>query len=214
MLPDDFLTFISVIFVLTVTPGADMAVVARVALAGGLAHVWPTLAGIFSGLAVHIALSITGLSLAVAHSPTAFTAVKVAGAGYLCWLGLSTIWATRTQRDGRSGAEQKQAPAVSRTALWRAGFLTNLLNVKIGLFYIALLPQFASTGNEFVASALTVAAIQAVCGFSWLLFYGLLVSRAGAALGDSPTRRWLERASGVTLVALSLRLATVTSHVA
>lgn len=210
----DALTFLAIVVVLTVTPGADMALLMRHVLAHGFRATWPTIAGIETGLAIHVTLCVAGLSVVLRESTLAFSLVKLAGAAWLAWLGASAILAAvRSRRADRidpreaGGAEQPRA-ASSRT-LYGRGLLTNLLNVKIALFYIAFLPQFAPAGDGFVPVALALAAVQALVGFAWLVSYAAVVARAGAALQASPlARRWLEGTTGVALLGFSLRLAT------
>lgn len=210
----DPMTFLGIILVLTITPGADMALITRAVIRGGRAAIAPTLAGIFSGVAVHVTASITGLSLTIARSPTAFSVVKLAGALYLAWIGVQSLrawWKLRSQPDAGAPDELPAAPVRARRGLYRDGFMTNILNVKIALFYIALLPQFAPRGDQFLPVAAMLTAIQIAFGFTWLLTLGLLVARAGHAIESSRVRARIEGVAGVTLIALGVRLALVRS---
>ncbi|MBC7644908.1 MAG: LysE family translocator [Thermoleophilia bacterium] len=226
------LTFLGVVVVLTLTPGADMALVMRNVLAFGRPSLMPTIAGIFSGLAVHITSCVIGLSLVLARSDTAFTVVKVAGAAYLVWLGMQGLLASRRAAAGAqveataatADAERAPAqpavtdaipamavtPAVPFRQLYRQGFLGNLLNVKIALFYLSFLPQFAHPGPGFALRALGLAAVQMTIGFAWLLIYGQIIERAAnrSRGGEaSRSRLLLERFTGFALIAFGLRLA-------
>lgn len=220
----DAMTFLGIVLVLTVTPGADMALLMRHVLAHGFRATWPTLAGIETGLAVHIILCITGLSLTLQQSPLAFTIIKLAGAGWLAWLGLTAVLAALrpassaadaldaavASAEGDEGLPRHQPAAPSWRRLYARGLLTNLLNVKILLFYIALLPQFAPAGESFIPVAIVLASVQLLIGLIWLISYGALVARAGQALERNPRlRRWLEGATGAALVAFGTRLAAV-----
>ena len=193
---------------LTISPGADMALVARVALARGSRAAFFTTLGICSGLPLHAAASALGISAILATSAEAFAVVKLIGAAYLMWLG---VQAWRHARD--AGGEPSAAPVggvLGGQEDWRAfaqGFLSNALNPKVALFYLAFLPQFMRPGDPVLARSLLLAAIHALMGTVWLTAYARAVDRLGAVFRRSGVRRWLERATGVVLVALGVRLA-------
>lgn len=207
-------TFLGIVTVLAVTPGADMALVMRHVLAHGFRAAWPTLGGIFSGLAVHAVLCVAGLSVVLRQSDVAFASVKLLGAGWLVWMGVGAVREAIRARRSANGATSLEpalmtlAPMPPARTLYVRGFFTNLLNVKIALFYIAFLPQFAPAGDRFVPVAIGLAFVQGLVGFLWLLTYGALVARAGHALGTSPrAKSWLEAVTGVALIGFGVRLA-------
>ena len=195
---------------LTISPGADMDLVARVAVARGhRAAVWTTL-GICAGLPLHAAASALGLAAVLAASATAFTVLKLLGAAYLIWLGISAI---REAGAGESPAGNGVVAADDgRTSGdgWRAflqGFLSNALNPKVALFYLAFLPQFIRPGDSVLGRSLLFAGIHAAQGIVWLTLYAYALDRLGVLIRRSGVRRWLERTTGAVLVALGLRLA-------
>jgi threonine/homoserine/homoserine lactone efflux protein len=207
------MTFLGIVLVLTITPGADMALVMRNVLAHGFRATWPTLAGIEAGLLTHATLCVTGLSLVLRQSDVAFTTVKFAGAAWLAWLGLSALWGALrsgpTEGEVRAGEVELAAPEMDSRALFTRAYFTNLLNVKIALFYIAFLPQFAPAGHRFVPVAIGLTLVQSAIGLTWLTCYGAVVARAGDALAAHPrARRWLEGSTGAALVGFGLKLAT------
>ena len=213
----DALTFLGIVVVLTVTPGADMALLLRHVLAHGVRAAAPTIAGIMSGLAVHATLCVAGLSVVLRESELAFSVVKLAGGAWLAWMGVTAILAAI--RHGRA-REQAQSPGgvaagapererVPFRSLWVRGFLTNLLNVKIALLYIALLPQFAPSGDRFVPVALALAVVQMAIGALWLVAYAAAIARARDAIVANPrVQRWVEGSTGAALVGFGLRLAS------
>jgi threonine/homoserine/homoserine lactone efflux protein len=216
----DVLTFLGIIVVLTITPGADMALIMRHVLAHGRGAIAPTLAGVFTGVLVHASLCIAGLSVVLRRSDIAFDIVKFSGAAWLVYLGAAALWSARrpsgeavdgTDPDAAPGtAPARQVRPVARWTLYRRGLLTNLLNVKIALFYIAFLPQFAPAGDRFVPVAIALTLVQAAIGAAWLAAYGLFIWRVGTALDANPrARRWLEGTTGAALVGLGVRLAAV-----
>jgi len=196
------LAFVGIAALLTILPGADMALVAKVTLLDGRRAAFFTSLGICAGLPVHATASALGLSLILATSAEAFTIVKFAGAAYLAYLGI------RTLRDSfRAAADQVIAAgrARSRRAAFIQGWLSNVLNPKVALFYLTFLPQFISPGDNVLAKSLLLAAIHAVLGLVWLPLYAYAIDRVGGIIRGA--RRWLERLSGAALIGLGVRLA-------
>jgi RhtB (resistance to homoserine/threonine) family protein len=198
--------FALVAALLTVSPGADTFLVVRNALRGGRRDGWLTVAGICSGLFVHAVLSAIGVSALLAHSATAFFALKVAGAAYLAWLGFQSLRsATRKTGDAPpTGVAPAQVPA-GRSL--REGFLTNLLNPKVIVFYLALLPQFISPGDAVLPKSLLLTAIHFLEGIVWLGFVAWGVDRSRRFFLRPSLRRTMDALCGTILVALGLRLA-------
>ena len=201
-LDGSILAFTGIAALLTVLPGADMALVAKVTLLDGKRAAFFTSLGICAGLPVHATASALGLSLILATSAEAFAVVKFAGAGYLAYLGVRTI------RDSLRPAADPgvtAAPARSRRAAFTQGFLSNVLNPKVALFYLTFLPQFITPGDNVLAKSLLLAGIHAVLGLLWLPLYAYAIDRLGAVVRGA--RRWLERLSGAALIGLGVRLA-------
>lgn len=201
-LDGSIVAFLGIAALLTILPGADMALVARVTLLDGKRAAFFTSLGICAGLPVHATASALGLSLILATSAEAFTVVKFAGAAYLTYLGIRTI---------RDSLRPVLEPAVaagrapSARAAFAQGWLSNILNPKVALFYLTFLPQFISPGDNVLAKSLLLAGIHAALGLIWLPLYAYAIDRLGALIRGA--RRWLERVSGTALIGLGVRLA-------
>jgi threonine/homoserine/homoserine lactone efflux protein len=192
--------------IVTISPGPDMALVARRAISEGWRRASVTSAGILTGLLVHATASVIGISAVFVRSATAFTALKIAGACYLVLLGVLSLRSARRARHDPIDVETADAATRSARVSFVQGFLNNVLNPKPALFYLAFLPQFIEPGDPVLLLTALLTAIHIAIGVVWLVLWAWLVSRAGV-LG----RRWrarLEAVTGAVLVALGVRLAT------
>lgn len=198
------MAFFGLAAILTVTPGADMALIARSALGGGRTPAFAATLGIALGLAVHACLSALGLSAVLARSATLFETVRLLGAAYLVALGLHALLAPRAPAADASSS----GPASHRLgAAFLHGLATNLLNPKVALFYLTLLPQFMRPGDSVLQRSLLLASIHIGLGLVWLPIYAHLLCRVAAAFVRPGLHRWLERATGAALVGLGVRVA-------
>jgi RhtB (resistance to homoserine/threonine) family protein len=196
--------FIVVAAILTILPGADMALVTRNVIVVGRRRTMLTIAGIGAGCIIHATASALGLSAILATSATAFDVVKTIGAAYLVWLGVQSI------RDARRPARQlseAQRARSSRLGPFLQGFLTNVLNPKVAIFYLTFLPQFIAPREPVFQRSLLLASIHIAMGFAWLTAYAWFVGQLGAVLTRPRVKAWLERATGGLLIALGARLA-------
>jgi threonine/homoserine/homoserine lactone efflux protein len=199
--PDLLLPYLGVIAVLTVTPGPDMLLVLRNGVRGGTAAAWATGLGCCTGIAVHATLAVLGLSAILAASSEAFTAVKVAGAAYLVWLGVQALVGA-----GR-GLELDPGEPPARGSWFRQGVLSNLLNPKIALLFLTLLPQFVADGEPRVATTAALAATFLAIALLWWRAFSLAIRPLGRFLSRPRVVAWFERGTGVLLVGIGLRVA-------
>ena len=199
-MPDLLLPYLGVIAVLTITPGPDMVLVLRNGVRGGPAAAWATGLGCCTGIAVHATLAVLGLSAILAASSEAFTVVKLAGAAYLVFLGIQAIAGS-----ARPLADADAPPPGGSP--YRQGLLTNLLNPKIALLFLTLLPQFVADGEPRVATTALLAAIFLASAVIWWRAFSLLVGPLGRFLSRPRVVAWFERGTGALLVAIGVRVA-------
>lgn len=202
------LAFTAAATVVTISPGADMALVARRAITEGWRRASVTSAGVVTGLLVHATASAVGISAILVRSATAFTVLKIVGACYLVLLGILSFRAARKTTCVRADHAPVERPVRSGRTSFAQGFLNNVLNPKPALFYLAFLPQFFEPGDPVVALTAILVTIHIVISIVWLVTWGWLVSRASGALVGPRWRAALERVTGCVLVAFGLRLAT------
>jgi len=200
----DLPLFIAAGLLLNITPGVDLALIGARSAGQGLRSGAAAALGVGAGCFVHVAAAALGLSALIASSAAAFTVLRWAGAAYLVWLGIGLLRA--------GGGTVQAAAAVPAVSTWRAfaqGFLTNALNPKVALFFLAFLPQFidAAAPNKGWAFVL-LGAVFAVNGTVVNVAFAALVARLRSTVGGSPAiGRWLSRGVGALFVALGVRLA-------
>jgi threonine/homoserine/homoserine lactone efflux protein len=202
--PQDPLLFVAIAALLTITPGADMAMVSRSVLIGGRREALSTTLGIMAGCLVWAIVSAAGLAAVLAASKTAYDALRLAGAAYLIWLGVQSLLAARRGDYRHMGEERRRA---RRSPAFRQGLLTNLFNPKIAIFYSTFLPQFIGPGDPVLPLSILLASVHIGLGLVWLTGYAWLLDRAVTAFRSSRVRRALDAITGTVLVALGLRLA-------
>jgi threonine/homoserine/homoserine lactone efflux protein len=195
----DPLLFLGVITLLTITPGADMAMVSRSVFLGGRRAAFATTLGIGAGCMVWAIASAAGVAAVLAASETAYDALRLVGAGYLVWLGVQSLLAAR------SGLPEHAH--TTRRSPFRQGLLTNLFNPKIALFYTTFLPQFIRPGDPVLVLSIGMATVHVLLGIVWLSAYAWLLDRAVDAFRGSRLRKALDVLTGSVLVALGIRVA-------
>jgi threonine/homoserine/homoserine lactone efflux protein len=197
----DPLLFLGVITLLTITPGADMAMVSRSVFLGGRRAAFATTLGIGAGCMIWAIASAAGVAAILAASETAYDTLRLAGAAYLVWLGVQSLLAARR------GHQVEPARPDGRNAPFRQGLLTNLFNPKIALFYTTFLPQFIRPGDPVLILSIGMASVHILLGIIWLSTYAWLLDRAVEAFKSSRVRRALDTVTGSVLVALGIRVA-------
>ena len=192
------LAFLGVSAVVIVTPGQDTALTIRNALTGGRRSGIFTAAGVATGQATWTIAAAAGVAALLQASGPAFTAVRLAGAAYLVYLGAQTLL-------GAVRGRRKTHPPRRSTARgsFRQGVLSNLGNPKMAIFFTSLLPQF---GTSF-ATMLALGLVFCTLTFAWLTGYGVAVAKAGDVLRRPRVRRVVDAVTGTTLAVFGFRLA-------
>lgn len=185
---------------LVVLPGPDSLLVLRSLVVGGRPSAVRTAAGVLVGLVAWAVAAALGLSALLRASETGYAVLRLAGAAYLVALGASAL----RSRGGRPAGGH---PGLLGTG-FRAGLVTNLLNPKIGIFFVTFLPGFVPAGAAVGPTTLLLGAVYVLEGALWFAVLVLLAGRVTDRLQRPALRRRLDRLAGVVLVGLGVRLAT------
>ncbi|HEY0687394.1 MAG TPA: LysE family translocator [Steroidobacter sp.] len=198
----DFLLFVVAGLLLNVTPGPDMLYIMSCSTTQGWRSGAAAVFGISAGCLVHVAAAALGLSALLTASATAFTVVKICGAAYLIYVGMSLAFSKRPEKT----AGPTDVPGQIRKVFLR-GFWTNVLNPKVALFFLAFVPQFIDTAAA--QKAIPFLFLGAVFIFNstlWNLLVAWSTAQASGKLRNSEAVTWMNRCIGGLFVLLGIRL--------
>jgi len=196
--------FIATAVVLIITPGQDTFFILGRSLAGGRSAGISAALGVSVGTVIHTVFAALGLSALLATSPYAFMTVKFAGAAYLIYIGVRALFAR-----GNGLPADDAGAAVGLWSAFRQGILTNLLNPKVALFFLALLPQFiAADSRQKVIAFLALGLSFATLGVVWCVMLAIAAAKLrGAFLRRPSMAQVLNKVAGALFIGLGLRLA-------
>jgi threonine/homoserine/homoserine lactone efflux protein len=197
--------FIVTGILLILTPGQDTFFILGRSLSGGRGAGIAAALGVSAGTVIHTVLAALGLSALLATSPYAFMAVKFAGAAYLVYIGARALFSKSTELPG-----EKTEGTRGHWPAFRQGVLTNLLNPKVALFFLALLPQFIAAGSTDKVAAFLVLGLSFVAmGVVWCVMLAVAAAKLRSTFLRRPSLAGvLNRIAGALFIGLGLRLAS------
>lgn len=204
----EVLTFALVASLLVMSPGPNGVLIAKTVPTSGRAAGFANIAGFVAAFYGHGALSVLGISVLLVQSAVAFSIVKLLGAAYLCWIGVKALLAA--WRGVAAAAEV--APAQDKRTLWKAfgeGALTNGLNPKVSMFYLAAFPQFLAVGESSAYAAFTLVTVHASINALWFAVMVLLFAQLTQAAQSGRFQRVLKGVTGAVFVGFGVKLATL-----
>lgn len=203
-IPSAIGSFALIAGLITIIPGVDTALVLRSALTRSRRHAFAAAAGVATGTCLWGAAAAAGVSAVLATSQVAYDVIRIAGAAYLTWLGLTLLWKAR--HPGEDTPETKVVQArIGRS--WLQGLTSNLLNPKLGVFYMAMLPQFIPAHAPHLLMGVLLAAVHDVEGLAWFTFVIFAAHLASRWLRRDAAKRVMDRITGTVLVAFGVKLA-------
>jgi len=202
----EIMTFVFAASLLVMSPGPNGALIAKTVPTSGRSAGFANVAGFVTAFYLHGALSVLGISILLVQSATAFAVVKYLGAAYLCWIGIKALYAAY------KGVETTGmvAPAKRKRTLVNAyieGLLTNALNPKTSMFYLAAFPQFITLGETTAAASFLLVFVHSMINAIWFGAMVLLFSRLTKVASSGGFQRWLKGVTGVVFVGFGLKLA-------
>lgn len=204
---NNIITFLAVATLLVISPGPNGFLIAKtVPLSGqkaGLANIW----GFVAAFYVHGTLSIFGISVLLVQSAQAFFVFKMLGAAYLIWIGIKAlIGAFNVNNTKLPDSDRENVKPVSIRSAFSEGFLTNALNPKVSMFYLAAFPQFISI-NESAINAYALVTVHSMVNFIWFSTMVFMLSRIKNATNNARFKRWLNSITGVVFIGFGTKLA-------
>ena len=187
---------------LTLTPGLDTALVLRTAAAEGGRKAFHAALGIDLGCFVWGALVAFGLGALLAVSGVAYTLLKWCGAAYLCWLGVQMLLYPRRRFDARGSGDGRGSNSFLR------GLFGNVLNPKVGIFYVSFLPQFIPAGHSPFIWTFLLVGIHVLLGTLWSLTLIFATRYASGVLKKPGVVQWMDRATGCVFLLFAIKLAS------
>lgn len=195
-------TFIPAAVLIVLLPGPDTLVVVRNLLRGGRRLAVRTVAGVLCGLAIWVAATALGLSAVLRASHDAYLALRIAGAVYLVYLGVRGL-----RSRGESAASARTSPSGLLRAGYPAGLLTDLLNPKVGVFFVTFLPGFVPSGDPVGTTSLLFGAIFIALTAGYFAVMLLASGPVTSWISSPRIRRRLDRCTGLVLIGFGVRLA-------
>ncbi|MFC9328717.1 LysE family translocator [Kitasatospora sp. NPDC057015] len=202
-------SFTLVVGLLTLTPGLDTALILRTSALGRRRRAWGVVLGIQTGTLVWGAFTSLGITALLTASHLAYEVLRWVGACYLLWTGARMVLNTWRRRTALHEPDEAAGVAVQDTLAggWRQGTLTNLLNPKMGAFYVALLPQFIPPGAPHLTTGLLLTCIHIALGLAWSAVLIAFTRVVRGWIRKPQAQRLLDRVTGTVVVGFGVRLA-------
>ncbi len=205
------LTFVAVAALLVISPGPNGFLIAKTVPMFGRNAAFANISGFVAAFYVHGTLSIFGVSLLLVQSAQAFMVFKLLGAAYLIWIGIKALRSAFKQGQPIPGKGPKPAPrkASLRKAFFE-GFLTNVLNPKVSMFYLAAFPQFMSL-DQSPLTAYALVTAHAIVNVLWFVLMVMMLSRVKSMTQSERFKKWLNSFIGVVFIGFGSKLALMKS---
>ncbi|HDR8065820.1 LysE family translocator [Bacillus thuringiensis] len=203
---ENYLLFIIMSICLIILPGPDTAMATKNTLVAGKVGGVKTVFGTCIALLIHTLAAIIGLSALIVKSALLFSIFKYVGALYLIYIGIKALLAVRN-KEGIDTNDISLNNENKHTSCFRQGFLTNLLNPKIAVFFLTFLPQFLNPNHNTFIQLLVMGLTYLVLTAIWFAFYILLIDKISAFMKKPKTQRYIQGLTGIVLIGFGVKLA-------
>lgn len=201
----NFYLFLLMSIVLIILPGPDTGLVTQNTIAQGRRGGVQTALGSISGVIIHTLAAVVGLSAIIVKSAFLFSIFKYVGAFYLIYLGIISLWAIK--KKGIVIEDNKSEKKNASLSAFRQGFLTNVLNPKVAVFFLTFLPQFLEPGSNTFLQFLIMGLTYAVLTLIWFLMYVYLIHSVNVWMKKPSVQRAIQGISGIVLLSFGIKLA-------
>ncbi|RIW26870.1 LysE family translocator [Bacillus salacetis] len=205
---ENYFLFIIMSIMLILLPGPDTAIITRNTLSGGSPNGMKTLYGTICALIIHTLAAVAGLSAVIVKSAFLFSVFKYAGALYLIYLGIKSLWAIKHNTFENALSHTK----FKNKSYFKQGFLTNILNPKVAVFFLTFLPQFVNKGSDPLMPFILMGATYALLTSAWFMLYLFLINQISTFMKKPGTTKVIEGMTGLVLIVFGIRLALEKTH--
>ncbi|HDW3055228.1 TPA: LysE family translocator [Bacillus cereus] len=203
---ENYLLFIIMSICLIILPGPDTAMATKNTLIAGKVGGVKTVFGTCIALLIHTLAAVIGLSALIVKSALLFSIFKYVGALYLIYIGIKALLAVRN-KEGVDTNDISLNNENKHTSCFRQGFLTNLLNPKIAVFFLTFLPQFLNPNHNTFIQLLVMGLTYLVLTAFWFVFYIFLIDKISAFMKKPKTQRYIQGLTGIVLIGFGVKLA-------
>lgn len=203
--------FVLMCIFLIILPGPDTAIATKNTLTVGKSGGLKTALGTCCALLIHTSAAVFGLSAIIVKSALLFSLFKYVGAIYLIYLGVKTLWSLR-RREEAATVDVNTKSQFANTSCFKQGFLTNILNPKVAVFFLTFLPQFVDHGSNTFIPFLLMGITYTVLTAIWFFLYVLLINQVSAFMKKPKSQKIIEGITGTVLVGFGIKLALEKAH--
>lgn len=195
--------FLIACILLIILPGPDTAIVTKNTIVSGKKAGFQTMIGSCSGLLIHTIAAVAGLSALIVKSAVAFTIIKYVGAVYLCYLGVRTLMQMRAKKV----TNEEELVEAKGNSSFKQGFITNITNPKVAVFFLTFLPQFLAPDANVFLAFLAMGLIYIALTFVWFFLYVYLLNTIRDFMKRPATQAVVEGLTGIVLIGFGIKLA-------
>lgn len=208
---ENFYLFVFMCMLLIILPGPDTAIATKNTLTVGRIGGLKTALGTCCALLIHTSAAVFGLSAIIVKSAFLFSVFKYVGAIYLIYLGIKTLWALR-KKEVAASVEMNTAKQFENKSCFKQGFLTDLLNPKVAVFFLTFLPQFVDAGSDTFVPFLIMGFTYTVLTAIWFFLYVYLLNQISTFMKKPKAQNMIEGITGAILIGFGIKLALEKAH--